>query len=338
MINKTPKTPKTFKTPPRPPLRSRSALSLFLICCCVGLGFPAAAAAEPDGTVREADRHFQRGVALYVEADYHGALVEFTRAYTLAPNGTVLFNVGETQYQLRDYAAALATFQEYLVEAPANDAHRALAEANVKELRTRVGRLRIVTVPAGAEISIDDRVIGQTPFEKPIVVGIGQLSVKATMPGRSPVVRSVDVAAEDDVPVTIELAALAPVAKSESSSQPPVLVDRAPPAPIDTAAWRVAGWVTTGVLAGGAVVFGLLARNESNDLKNARLTVYPAMPGAFDTLANRTKTLSIVADSLAAAAIVVGGITLVSTVSAHGETHSAGVTVGLGSVGLDLRF
>jgi hypothetical protein len=86
------------------------------------------------------------------------------------------------------------------------------------------------------------------------------------------------------------------------------------------------------------VVFGLLARNESNDLKNARLTVYPAMPGAFDTLANRTKTLSIVADSLAAAAIVVGGITLVSTVSAHGETHSAGVTVGLGSVGLDLRF
>ena len=144
---------------------------------------PSAAVAEPDGSVREADRHFQRGVALYVEADYRGALVEFERAYTLAPNGIVLFNVGETQYQLRDYAAALATFEHYLVESPANDSHRTLAEANIKELRTRVGRLRIVTVPAGAEISIDDKVVGQTPFEKSIVVGIGQLNVRATMPG-----------------------------------------------------------------------------------------------------------------------------------------------------------
>ena len=82
----------------------------------VGLLAPVAAVAEPDGSVREADRHFQRGVALYVEADYRGALVEFERAYTLAPNGIVLFNVGETQYQLRDYAAALATFEHYLVE------------------------------------------------------------------------------------------------------------------------------------------------------------------------------------------------------------------------------
>ena len=159
-----------------------------LVICGVVLGVgvmaPGAAVAQPDGSVREADRHFQRGVALYVEADYRGALVEFERAYTLAPNGIVLFNVGETQYQLRDYAAALATFEHYLVEAPANDSHRTLAEANIKELRTRVGRLRIVTVPAGAEISIDDKVVGQTPFEKAIVVGIGQLSVRATMPGR----------------------------------------------------------------------------------------------------------------------------------------------------------
>ena len=334
------KTSKTSKTPPLPFLRGRSILWVLWTCCCIGVAFPAVAAAEPDGTVREADRHFQRGVALYVEADYHGALVEFTRAYTLAPNGTVLFNVGETQYQLRDYASALATFQEYIAEAPANDAHRSLAEANVKELRARVGRLRIVTVPVGAEISIDDRVIGQTPFEKPVVVGIGQLSVRATLPGRQSVVRSVDVAAEDDVPITIELpVAPSPVAnRAESSSQAPTLVDRAPHSPSDAAEWRVAGWVTTGVLAGGAVVFGLLARNESNDLKKSRDTLYPAMPGAFDSLSNRTRTLSIVADSLAAAAIVVGGITLYSTVNAHGEAHSASVAVGLGSVGLDLRF
>ena len=45
----------------------------------------AARAADPN--LREADKHFQHGVSLYVEADYRAALVEFTRAYALAPNG-----------------------------------------------------------------------------------------------------------------------------------------------------------------------------------------------------------------------------------------------------------
>src|SRR4029077_20963004 len=129
------------------------------------------------------------------------------------------FNVGETQYQLRGYAAALATFEHYLVEAPANDSHRTLAEANIKELRGRVGRLRIVTVPPGAEVSIDDKVVGQTPFEKSIVVGVGQVSVKVTRAGRAPVVPPVAVAPEDAVPLTIELPDPAPAAGAESPVQ-----------------------------------------------------------------------------------------------------------------------
>ncbi len=303
----------------------------------VGVMAPATAVAEPDGGVREADRHFQRGVALYVEADYRGALVEFERAYTLAPNGIVLFNVGETQYQLRDYAAALATFEHYLVEAPANDSHRTLAEANLKELRTRVGRLRIVTVPAGAEISIDDKVVGQTPFDKAIVVGIGQLSVRATMPGRPPVVRTVDVAAEDDVPVTIELPEPVQTASRTQSPVPLNLADRPPLAARDTSSWRVAGWVVTGLLAGGAITFGVLARSESQDLVTARKQ-FPADPKTLNDRANRTRSLSIVADSLAAGAVVIGAITLFVTIGAHGESRSGQVVLGPGSAGFHMQF
>jgi len=303
----------------------------------VGMMAPGAAAAEPDGTVREADRHFQRGVALYVEADYRGALVEFERAYTLAPNGIVLFNVGETQYQLRDYAAALATFEHYLVEAPANDSHRTLAEANIKELRTRVGRLRIVTVPAGAEISIDDKVVGQTPFEKAIVVGIGQLSVRATMPGRPPVVRTVDVAAEDDVPLTIEMPEQsAPTAKADSPVQL-TFTDHPAPSPKDSASWRLAGWVTTGALAAGAITCGAFAYKNSQDLQTARKQ-FPANQQTLNRLSNRTQTLSIVADSLAAGAVVIGAITLFSTLGAHGDQHSAQVVLGPSSVGFHMQF
>ncbi len=310
-----------------------------LLAACVGSGIfsPAVAAAEPEGGVHEADRHFQRGVALYVEADYRGALVEFERAYTLAPNGIVLFNVGETQYQLRDYAAALSTFEHYLVEAPAGDSHRSLAEANIKELRTRVGRLRIVTVPPGAEVSIDDKVVGQTPFEKSIVVGVGQLTVRVTMPGRASVVRTVDVAAEDDVPLTIEMPEPTLSARPEVTPPQANLLDHPRASEKSSARWRVAGWITTGLLAGGAITFGVLARNESQDLKAAR-RVFPTNQGTLNDLATRTKNLSIVADSLTAGAVAIGAITLVSTLTAQGDSQSTVLVLGPGSIGLHGHF
>jgi tetratricopeptide (TPR) repeat protein len=314
-----------------------------LLACGLSLGLasgvmaPATAVAQPDGTVREADRHFQRGVALYVEADYRGALVEFERAYTLAPNGIVLCNVGVSQYQLRDYAAALARFDPYLVEAPENDSHRTLAEANIKELRTRVGRLRVVTVPPGAEVSIDDKVVGQTPFEKSIVVGVGQVSVKVTMPGRPPVVRTVDVAAEDDVPLTIELPEAVPAAKTESPLQLGVSDRPHSLTPKDNSGWRVAGWITTGVLGGGAVAFGVLAWNESRNLEKAR-NKFPAVGSTLNDLADRTRRFSIVADALAAGALVVGAVTLFATIGAHGESRSGQLVLGPSSLGFHMQF
>ena len=109
------------------------------------------------------------GVTLYGETDYRGALVEFKRAYELAPNAAVLYNIGETEFQLRDYAGALTTFERYLADAQPSDSHRTEVEANVRELKARVGRLTITTVPRGADVSIDDRALGKG-FENPVVV------------------------------------------------------------------------------------------------------------------------------------------------------------------------
>src|SRR2546423_5985062 len=154
----------------------------FLGICRMALGIafawlvmcgPGAKAQAGDSPNREAAKHFQRGVSLYGEADYRGALVEFKRAYALAPNVAVLYDVGETEYQLHDYAAALTTFERYLAEAGPAEAHRAEVVATVETLRTRVGRVTIATVPAGAEVSIDDQPAGKPPFEKPVLASIG---------------------------------------------------------------------------------------------------------------------------------------------------------------------
>lgn len=295
------------------------------------------ALAAPDDAVGEAERHFQDGVRLYLDADYRGALVEFTRAYTLSPNGVVLFNIGETEYQLRDYAAALETFQRYLFEAPADDKHRPIAERNVKELRTRVGQLRVVTVPPGATVSINDRVVGESPLQKPIVVGAGRLTLRAALPGRPAVEHPIDVASEDDVLVTMEVPRSPALPASSGWASDGMVVGSSTRPAASSSTLRLAGWVATGVLAGGAVTFGLLARSESNDLQQVRRQ-FPATAGEIDHLANRTRTFSIIADSLTAAALVVGGITLYSTVNASTGASAAQLTVGFGTLRVDGRF
>jgi hypothetical protein len=315
--------------------RSMAVILAALVC----LSLPIRVGAQPNNpNVREAAKHFQRGVTLYSEADYRGALVEFQRAYGLAPNAAVLYNVGQTEFQLRDYAAALATFERFLAGTGPTDGHRAEVEANVRELRSRVGELTIASIPPGAEISVDDRVVGRTPLEKPVIVGVGHLKVSATLAGRPTITRYVDVAAEDKAAVTLQLPEPAAAASAEPTAPPGGGPMDGGPVGGSTggrSSRRILGWVATGVLAGGAVAFGLLASNESKDLQRQR-DVFPTSTSRLDHLAHLTTTYAILADSLAAAAVVTAAITLFSGGdAAHAETHPArGAAIGVGPTSL----
>ena len=66
--------------------------------------------------IEEAMPHFQRGVELYDENDFQNALIEFRRAYEIAQDYHVLYNVAQTCYQLQNYACALDAFTRYLSE------------------------------------------------------------------------------------------------------------------------------------------------------------------------------------------------------------------------------
>ena len=296
---------------------------LAVVTLAVSALLASSAGADDAGALREAVKHFQRGVALYGEADYRAALVEFKRAYATSPNVAVLYNVGETEYQLQDYAGALTTFERYLTEAGASESHRGEVESTMDVLRARVGHLAITTNPPGAEIAVDDQAAGRTPFERSMLVSIGRRKVVATMAGRSAVTRYVDVAADDNVSVSIQLPA------TESSS-PSYLRDTSASSKAELAsspsnvgpALRTLGWVVTGLSAAGAVTFGLLAVKESNDLQAARAS-YPTSSTTLTHDANLTTTYSIVADSLTAAAVVIGGITLYSTLSSGAPSASS---------------
>ncbi len=310
------------------------ALAALYVFAAMALLAPPANALDNDGVVREAGRHFQRGVGLYREADYRGALVEFQRACELVPAPATLYNIGETQFQLREYAGALTAFERYLAESSPDEHHRAEVEANVEVLRTRVGHVLVTTVPPAADITIDDQAVGKTPFEKAVRVTIGHHRVVASMPGRPPVQGYVDVAAEDEVSLNLSLAAPDAASSPPSEGSPSASLAHVDGSSGRGSSLRTAGWVTTVALVAGGVTFGLLAKARSSDLDQDRAQ-YPVAHATLNHDATVVTTYAVAADSLIGAAVIVGGITLFSTLSSSSGPH---VTVGLSSVRFATTF
>ena len=320
--------------------RSVAPIPWLFVCAALASTTPRAAfAQDAAASSREAGRHFERGVTLYGETDYRGALVEFRRAYGIAPNAAVLFDIGQAQFQLQDYAGALAAFTRFLAEAPPSDNRRAEAERNLEVLRVRVGHMTLVTTPPGADVSLDDQPIGKTPLEEHLLVSVGHHKVTATIQGHLPATRYVDVAAEDQVSVTLDLP-LAVNSPGPASGR----ISLAPPPPSSTGpALRTAGFITTGLFAAGAGVAGTLALRESSNLEHARAT-FPTSSSTLQHDSNLTMTYSVIADSLTAAAVLVGGITLYSTLTSAGsksrrtEQPSARVWIGPSSANFAMTF
>src|SRR3954447_13314049 len=145
------------------PLRPGTMRTLLAAILVLAFALPARAA---DNASRDAAKHFQRGVDLYNDGDFRGALVEFKKAYDTWPRANVLYDIGQTQFQLMDYAGALNTMNRYLAETGPGAAHRSEVESTVEVLRGRVGRVLLTTEVAGCEVTVDDQPAGTTPVQQ----------------------------------------------------------------------------------------------------------------------------------------------------------------------------
>jgi hypothetical protein len=274
-----------------------------------------------------AGAHFERGVALYGEADYKAALTEFKRAYEMAPNPLVLYNIGQTQFQLRNYSAALTSFERYLAEAGANPPHAQEVQHSVEVLKTRVGRVDIdANVPS--EVLIDDEPQGKTPIAK-LLVSVGKHKVVAKHDGAPPQEKTIDVAAGDSVPVSFTFDTAPKPAPAASVTLPPATPEERPP-------YATIAWVSAGALAVGAVVTGIVATSSASSLSDERESA-TATRERLDSLSSRTTTFGIVTDVLAASAVVAGGVALYFTLSKPSSTKSASA-LGVSPTGLTFRL
>lgn len=285
-------------------MRAATTLLLSIVLGCALFTMrPSGALAQ--GAQKPAAEHFARAVALFNEGDLRGSLVEFQKAYELSPNPSVLYNVGQVHFQLQEYAAALKALSRFLAESSPSSANRADAETTVELLRKRVGRISVRSNIEGAEIVVDDEVVGRSPLATPVVVSVGRRRISARASGRIPATQVVDVAGGDTVTIRLDLpAAAAGLARGGAAGRG---------APIDPLArrktWRVVSWSTTGVLAGAAVATGVLALMASADLEAER-DRFGATAERLARYSDRSKVFGLATDVLVGAAIVAGGVSL----------------------------
>jgi tetratricopeptide (TPR) repeat protein len=302
-----------------------------------------ARAAHADAKLDEAKQHLETATQLYDENNFRGALAELQRAYELAPSFKILFNIGQVEMELQDYAGALRAYSRYLSEGgpdvPADRGKQ--VRADVERLRGRVGKIEVQTA-AGAEVLIDDIAIGFAPLPEPVAVNAGRHKVTVHIAGKDPVSRIYDVAGRQEISAAIANDAVAPIA-------PAAPVAPAAPTAVDAPASRriplsvYVSWGVTGALGLTTGALALAARSANNDLANLRgsFGVTPAQLVAQRDSVHRDALLT---DLALGATLASAGVATYLTLTRmeHGappeRARTVQVHVGLGGISLTGQF
>lgn len=284
---------------------------------------PASSESGPDisSQLREASERYQRALKSYDDGNFDAALVEFRRAYELAPTFRILYNLGVVSLELRDYASALGYFERYLVDGAASISaeQRAEVERKIRDLSTHVAHVTVVVDLPGAEIAVDDRPVGASPLAAPLRINAGTRKISARASGRVPDVRVIELAGGDSARVELNL------------TSPRTPVDVLPPMSVEPPSRPVPwlAWGGTAVLTGAAVIVGLQAVAADRDYDDALDTPGTSRKRLDDADAKATR-LSVAADVLGLGALALGGYALYLTLH-PGESapHAAALELGL---------
>jgi hypothetical protein len=310
--------------------------------------------APPPGDLEEARKHYARGAALYEQGADASALAELERAYRLAPNWKLLYELGVVELALHDFAAALKYFEQYLEEGKAavKAARRQEVEGDIAQLRAQVATLDLVTTE-GAEIKLDDVPVGIAPLPKPLVVNPGHHTLGASKEGLTAETQAISVVEGDHPRIELPIRPPpSPPPPPPAPTPPPPIAEPAPlppaavPAPPEGASPppspRWIGWTVAGALAMGAVATGIEALSANSSLTQAKSGL--TTPNTLSSLSSRARGFALASDVMTASAVVSAGVTLYFALrpAPHARINppaaSASLGVGLGRVWVEGTF
>jgi len=331
-----------------------------------------------DDADHEARQRYENAVKLYEDGAYDAALVELNRAAELRPSYKIYYNIGQVRFAMHDYAGAMDAYRQYLDKGADKipSARREQLQKELTALTQRVAKVAVETDVAGADVFIDDALIGRTPLAAPAVVNSGIRRITVRHPDYLPQTRRLDIAGgvQDKVSFALtggaatgsEPAPRSPKPNTDAPRSPGVspaaaaavapasVTPTARPAENDTREHTAThhvpwlGWAATGAFVAGAAVTGVLALSANSSLANDRKDL-SVSSNEVDSKATKVRTLAMVSDGLAVAAVIAGGVSLWLTFgssSRDGEqpgaqkaaTKRLRIGLGLGGVSVKAAF
>jgi hypothetical protein len=277
---------------------------------------------------REASAHFRRGVDLFREGAYRASLVELRRAYEIAPDYRVLYNIGQVQLQLGDYLGATESYEAYLAQGGGeiSPERRADVEKAFETLRERVGRVAVSVNQDGAEVYIDEQRVGVSPMPSTVPVNLGRHRVYARTKDGADASQVIDVAGGDVAQVKLELL----VPKRESAPAASVEEPSRPLSPRRKLA--IAGWAFGGLALGAAIAAGLSAQGKIDERKDEIGKDLPDQGKAND-LGDSAQRLALTSDVLSVLAVAAVGVGAVLWLVGGGDAEAdeaSGAALSLG--------
>jgi tetratricopeptide (TPR) repeat protein len=253
---------------------------------------------QTDAGVAEARRRYAQGAEFYRRNRYAEAVAEFTEAYRLWQNPTILYALGQAYEGLSQLTQAIRTYQLYLEISPPEDVRRGEVQARIEQLEALLATVRIdVNVPA--EIFVDGEPSGVAPGT--VRVSTGRHVVEVRAEGHSPDSQTIIVAAGTEREIRFNLRAVS------SGTTEIIRVERDErrglPRPVFYAVTGVAGasFVTWGSLS----LVALRRANQYND----RIDRNPADRAAAREWQRRSDIMLGVTGGLAVGAVLVGVFT-----------------------------
>src|SRR6185369_15715263 len=182
-------------------------LSLLLMLTLLHASSPAHAQPDRKAAAREA---FDRGVEAFKDKRFGEAADEFDAAYKLSPAFQVLYNIGQVSVALGRSVEAVDAFEGYLKQGGSAipPARQREVQREIAKQLARVGSVAIRTVPEGAEVRVDGRLLDKTPLQQPVRLTAGKHTIEALLAGHAPQIRDVDVTGRNELTVALTLEAV----------------------------------------------------------------------------------------------------------------------------------
>lgn len=231
------------------------------------LAGPALAEPPPPGPSpsEEARRLFRQATALRAAGDLEGALASFRRVHALHPGFKTSLSLATTLFQLQRYAEAGPHFERFFKQGAHRSPERIVGAARQRfeTLCARVARVTVGCAWAGAEVTLDGQVVGQTPLAATLFLAPGQHTLEVRLEGHTPHQEEFSLAAGEQRGLTVDLRPIPPAPAPAMAPAPPAPTPLLAAAPLtDDSSERqrktLVGWTAAGIgaamLLGGAIL------------------------------------------------------------------------------------